>query len=208
MSAQGEPRFAWLGRAGIEAVLIVFAVVLGFIANEWREDVNDRRAADIALERIADEMEANAAALRQVVTYHEEVAASLGEAIARIERGEASEEGVLFEVLPALMPRGIQEPRLTSVAWDLASERGDLDPVDYALMSDIALIYTAQAGGAESTWRAIADNFFRSTESLETGPLIPRLRLLQFAFAELAAQERYLISAYDRQVEDVRAALE
>ena len=31
---------------------------------------------------------------------------------------------------------------------------------------------------------------------------------MQFAFHELAAQERYLIGLYDRQIEDVREALE
>lgn len=207
MRSIAEPRYAWLGRAAIEAILIVFAVVLGFIVNEWREGVQARQAADNALERLADEMEANASALRQVVGYHQIVAANLGEAIGRIERGEASETGVLYDVLPPLMPRGIQEPRLTTVAWDLARERGDLDPLDYRLMSDIALIYGAQSGGADATWRSIADTFFRSTESLEAQPLLPKLRLLQAAFAELVAQEQYLIGLYDRQIEDVRAAL-
>ncbi|MEN0653582.1 MULTISPECIES: hypothetical protein [Hyphobacterium] len=208
MSARAEPKYAWLGRAAIEAILIVFAVVLGFIVNEWREDVADRRAANSALVRIAEEMEANANALRQVVGYHETVAERVGEAIARIERGEVPEDGVLFDVLPSILTRGIQEPRLTSVAWDYASARGDLDPVEYTLIADIALIYVAQQGGADATWRAIADTFFGSVESLETQPLIPRLRLMQFAFTELAAQERYLIGLYDRQIEDVRAALE
>ena len=208
MSGASVPRYAWLGRAAIEAVLIVFAVVLGFIVNEWREDVSDRRAADTALERIIEEMDANAGALRQVVGYHEEVAGRLGEAIARIERGEASEDGVLFDVLPAIINRGIQEPRLTSVAWDYARARGDLDPVEYGLIADIALIYNAQEGGANTTWRSIADTFFGSVDSLEPQPLIPRLRLMQFAFGELAAQERYLIGLYDRQIEDVREALD
>ena len=106
------------------------------------------------------------------------------------------------------MPRGIQEPRLTTVAWDLARERGDLDPVDYRMMSDIALIYSAQSGGADSTWRSIAETFFLSTESLERRPLLPKLRLMQASFSELVAQEQYLIGLYDRQIEDVRAALE
>ncbi|HAQ33845.1 MAG: hypothetical protein CMF74_14965 [Maricaulis sp.] len=208
MSDGAAPRYAWLGRAAIEALLIVFAVVLGFLVNEWRENVADRHAANTALERIIEEMDANAGALRQVVGYHEEVAGRLGEAIARIERGEAPEEGVLFDVLPAIIDRGIQEPRLTSVAWDYAQARGDLDPVEYGLIADIALIYNAQAGGADSTWRSIADTFFGTVDSLESRPLIPRLRLMQFAFHELAAQERYLIGLYDRQIEDVREALE
>lgn len=208
MSTRAEPKYAWLGRAAIEAILIVFAVVLGFVVNEWREGVQTRQASDTALERIAEEMEANAAALRLVVGYHEDVADNLGEAIARIERGEASEDGILFDVLPPIMPRGIQEPRLTTVAWDLARERGDLDPVDYRMMSDIALIYSAQSGGADSSWRSIAETFFLSTESLERRPLLPKLRLMQASFSELVAQEQYLIGLYDRQIEDVRAALD
>lgn len=194
MTAQPAPRFAWIARAAIEATLIVFAVVLGFIVNEWRADVRADRDAAVALERIAQEMESNAAMLESVIPYHEAVIDRIGDALAGIDSGETPERGVFLTLIPDLLPRGMQEPSLSRIAWDYAEQRGEMDPLDYALVSDLAHIYTAQESGVESTWRAIVEQFFGRIEGVTDNELRPRLILMRFAFQELVAQERFLLS--------------
>ena len=54
---------SWLPRAAFEAVLIVFAVVLGFLVNEWRADREADATAQLAVSRIVEEMRDNLEAL-------------------------------------------------------------------------------------------------------------------------------------------------
>lgn len=205
MTAQPAPRFAWIARAAIEAVLIVFAVVLGFVVNEWRAEVRAEREAAVALERIEREMANNAAILETVIPYHEGVIERIGVAVAAIESGEAPERGVFLMLIPEILPRGMQEPRLSRIAWDYAEQRGEMDPLDYALVSDLAYIYSTQDSGVESTWRAIVEQFFGRIEGVTEGELRPRLILMQFAFQELVAQERFLLSLQQRALTELQS---
>lgn len=192
---------SWLPRAAVEAVLIVFAVVLGFIVNEWREDIAAQRASDIALDRIQQEMQGNLESMERVVGYHREVQQNIASVLAEIEGGDRQAEGVFFELLPELMPRGLNPPRLSSVAWDYAQTRGELDNVEYALIADIAEVYRLHADCPESVWRLIAERLYDDRGGLSEAPLRPRLMQLQLSFSELAAQETYVISEYQSVLE-------
>lgn len=199
---------SWVGRALIEGTLIVFAVVLGFVVNEWRENRDERRAATIALERIAEEMEDNLEILRDVVAYHEEIAASLQELRGQVDAGEAPSTGVFIERTMPSMQQGIRPPLFNDVAWDYAAERGVLDSLDYELVAEVALVYRIQDLGAGTTWRMIAQAFFFNEESFETHELSGKLTFMALAFNELASQERSLIYTYERVLPMVHEAIE
>ena len=59
--------FRWLYKAAFEAALIVFAVMLGFLVTEWREDARQREQARVAIARIAQELDSNIAQLEEVI---------------------------------------------------------------------------------------------------------------------------------------------
>lgn len=202
MSTQSSPSLpSWFGRALVEGVLIVFAVVLGFLVNEWREDVADRRAAEAAMGRVVAEIEANIEALEAVAGYHEEVVERIGARLAELEASPEGAEGVLFDEFPRVLPRGVNAPGLSRFAWEHAQQHGRLNVLPYARVSEVARIYEMQANGVESTWRQIVELLFAGPEIMRPQDLGPSLRFTQIGFTELASQERFLIGQYERLLE-------
>ncbi|WP_323762988.1 hypothetical protein [Maricaulis sp.] len=205
MSTASTPSLpSWFGRAFVEGTLIVFAVVLGFIVNEWREDVADRRAAEAAMGRVVAEIEANIEALEAVVDYHEEVVERIGARLAEIESSPELAEGVVFDDLMMLMFRGVNPPGLSRFAWEHAQQHGRLDVLPYERVAAVARVYDMQAYGVESTWRQIVELLFAGPQVMHAQPLLPSLRFTQIGFTELASQERFLISYYRRVLDDLR----
>ena len=197
---------SWFGRALVEGVLIVFAVVLGFIVNEWREDVAHRRAADAAMARVVAEVETNIAALEAVVGYHETVVERIGARLAAIETGDAAADGVLFDEVMGVMNRGVNAPGLSSFAWEHAQQHGRLDILPYEQVAAVARVYEMQANGVSATWRQIVELLFAGPEIMRGEDLRPSLRFTQIGFAELASQERFLISQYEHLLEELGEA--
>ncbi len=204
-TASTPPLPPWFGRALVEGLLIVFAVVLGFIVNEWREDVADRRAAEAAVVRVVAEVETNIAALEAVVGYHEEVVERIGVRLAAIDAGESPADGVLFEEVMTIMDRGVNAPGLSRFAWEHAQQHGRLNVLPYARVAVIARVYEMQANGVESTWRQIVELLFSGPQIMRSQDLASSLRFTQIGFTELASQERFLISQYERLLEELRA---
>ncbi|ABI64702.1 MAG: hypothetical protein ACJA0K_001830 [Maricaulis maris] len=199
MSTHSSPFLpSWLGRALVEGLLILFAVVLGFIVNEWREDVADQRAAEAAMGRVVAEIEANIEALEDVVAYHEEVVERIGARVAEIEASPEPVESVLFDEFPRVLPRGVNAPGLSRFAWEHAQQHGRLNVLPYERVSEVARIYEMQAYGVESTWRQIVDLLFSGPQIMSSQDLVPSLRFTQIGFTELASQERFLINQYQR----------
>jgi hypothetical protein len=196
----------WLGRALVEGALIVFAVVLGFIVNEWREDVADRRAADDAMARVVVEIESNIAQLEAVVGYHESVVQRIGERLAEIEASPEPVRGAFFDEFETIMPRGVNAPGLTRFAWDHAQQHGHLDVLPYEVVAGTARAYAMQEAGVDSTWRQIVTLLFSGPEVMRVSDLEPSLRFTQIGFSELASQERFLIRHYQRLLEELAAA--
>tara|TARA_R110002072_G_scaffold54067_5_gene142088 strand:- start:971 stop:1567 length:597 start_codon:yes stop_codon:yes gene_type:complete len=193
-------------RAVFEAALIVFAVVLGFMVNHWREDVDARQRTHAALVRIAEEMTANRTQLDLVVAYHEEVAVSAAAVATAIENGDAAATGRLYDSFFELMPRGIQPPQLSRVVWEQAMAQDALQRAEFGLIAGIAGVYTIQRDGVETTWPVIADRIFFNTGAYREQVLEPQIRLIAAAFTELAAEERYLVSRYDETLPALRTA--
>mgnify|MGYP003666906537 CR=1 FL=1 len=196
----------WMARAVFEAGLIVFAVVLGFVVNEWRETVDAQRRVDAALTRIAEEMSANRDDLLRVVGYHEQVATGLAAAAQAIRDGDGEPNGRLFDTIGPIMPLGIQEPRLSNVVWAQASGQDVLANAEFGLIARIAGVYSGQEDGVEATWRSVANTFFANADSYRVQELEPSLTFMSSAFRELAAQERYLIGEYEAAIPIVIAA--
>ena len=195
---------SWFGRAVVEATLIVFAVVLGFIVNEWREDVADRRAAEAAMDRVVTEIESNIAQLEAVVDYHEAVGERIDARLAEIADAPEPVVGVFFDEFPVILPRGINAPGLSDFAWTHAQEHGRLNVLPYEVVSDTARVYAIQTEGVQSTWRQIVELLFSGPQLMRAHDIEPSLRFTQLGFVELAAQERSLIGQYRVVLERLR----
>ncbi len=206
MSTASASLPSWLGRAVVEGTLIVFAVVLGFVVNEWREDVADRRAAREAMARVAAEVRSNIEQLQAVVDYHEGVIVRIDERLAEVEGQDPPVQGVVFDEFPRILPRGVNAPGLTRFAWDHAREHGRLDVLPYDIVAETARLYDMQEAGVQSTWRQIVELLFAGPSVMQPHELEPSLRFTQIGFAELASQERFLIDQYGHLLEKLGEA--
>ncbi|WP_300528731.1 hypothetical protein [Maricaulis sp.] len=198
----------WLPRAALEATLIVFAVVLGFLVNEWREDRDSAVEAELALSRIVVELEANLATLETAQAYHEQIGENLAGLEQQLASGELPSEGRLLDIAMSSMPQGISPPILSDVAWTYAGQTGALDQLDFELMAEVARLYSVQELGAETTWQMIAETFFFNEESFELRDVTAKVTFMRLAFVELAAQEDSLIHAYRTVLPQVRELIE
>ena len=185
--------YSWVYRGALEGALIVFAVILGFLVTEWREDRRAEAKAQVAIERIVLELDANIRQLEQVAPYHRDTSQAIGRHIGLIQSGEVSERGRFIEEAMAIMPRGLAPPLLNRTAWDYAVTSGVLDPVEYDVVADVASVYALQERGVDSTWREMASTMFLNQENMMERELAPRFQLLSLMFQELASQEEYLL---------------
>ena len=185
--------YSWVYRGALEGALIVFAVILGFLVTEWREDRRAEAKARVAIERIVLELDANIRQLEQVAPYHRDTSQAIGRHIGLIQSGEVSERGRFIEEAMAIMPRGLAPPLLNRTAWDYAVTSGVLDPVEYDVVADVASVYALQERGVDSTWREMASTMFLNQENMMERELAPRFQLLSLMFQELALQEEYLL---------------
>jgi hypothetical protein len=73
-------RSAWLPRAAVESVLIIFSVLLALGLNEWRAESAQRARVAQALDAIRSELEENRRLVAEARAYHTALAASFGQA--------------------------------------------------------------------------------------------------------------------------------
>jgi hypothetical protein len=198
----------WLPRAALEATLIVFAVVLGFLVNEWREDRDSAAVAELALSRIVVELESNLAVLETAQAYHAQIAENLAVLEQELASGERPSEGRLLDISMPAMPQGISPPILSDVAWTYAGQTGALDQLDFELMPEVARLYSIQELGAEATWQMIVETFFFNEESFEVRDVTAKVNFMHLAFVELATQEDSLIRSYQAVLPQVRELIE
>ena len=209
MSTTSTPSLpSWFARAVVEAALIVFAVVLGFVVNEWREGLADRHAANAAMVRVVAEIEGNIEQLESVVDYHEAVVQRIDERLAEIALAPESGRGVLFDAFPVILPRGVNAPGLSRFAWDHAQQHGKLDVLPYEQVAGIARLYAMQDSGVEATWRQIVELIFAGPQVMREQELEASLRFTRIGFVELAAQERFLIERSGRLLDDLRTQID
>lgn len=185
--------FRWLYKAAFEAALIVFAVMLGFLVTEWREDAREREQAEAAIARIAQELDSNIAQLEAVIPYHRERLTTVEAYIAEIEAGERPAEGIFFSEFIQVANQGLYPPQLNRSAWDYAVARGVLDPVDFDVVEGIAAVYSIQETGVNNTWQLMASTILINEEAMTERALTPRMRLLGLSFQELGSQEDFLL---------------
>jgi len=117
----------------IEAVAIFCSVLLAFAADQWREDLNDRRKAESVMGLVKAELEANLQSLQSVVGTREGGLAAYNDALA-----ELSETQELPNSLPQL-----QFPEITNIAYRIATDAGVIAEIDPTELLIIAQAYEA-----------------------------------------------------------------
>ncbi len=118
----------------LEAASVVFAVLLAFAVDEWRETRSRQALADRARTSILEEIRANAAELRRTLDSNRAMLKRLEEDLLRVEAGEEPPLEVNFSI--AL---------LSSASWQTAQVTQAAHFVDYDWVTRVSRIYELQS---------------------------------------------------------------
>lgn len=179
----------------IEAVLIVFTVLLALALSEWRSSIKEADTRDKVLNNIINEIRANKKDLESKMDYHKEVSGRLGQYVASDSLWNTLQYTSGIESVIQIMHKGIQNPNLQSGAWRSAELSGVVNSFEYETLYMLSNLYRVQEEGPDNTWKKMAE-LFGDPFSYELENAKTLARMLSTGFNELYAQERSLLSSY------------
>lgn len=188
----------WVGRTVFESALIIVGIILGFIVNEWREDLQLEHKADLAMDRILQELELNREAVAGVLPYHEQVSNRLRGLLAN-----PPAKPLMDTFLQDVATEGVGDLLLLDTAWKTANGRDSLAPFDFSAVQQLADTYDLAETGPQTSWTMII-TFFAEKEMYapdEDGIL---LRRMSFAYDTLVMQEKALLQRYEWVLREIK----
>ena len=182
-----------LARYALEAILIVFSVLLALFLDSVLEDRREARIIDEVTGHIADEMKSNLAIVDEWLPYHRTV-------IGEIDRYLASDE-LLQSLLTSdgidygrLMEKGLIQDFYSNSSWQLAQQSEITSRIEFDVSYAISQAYLSQQNVNLTLKRFSGFVFERQTQDPEQ--LVTSLRILRNLLQELAGQQDVLQHNY------------
>lgn len=187
----------------IEAILIVFTVLLALALSEWRDSIQEEKTKEAILRNIISEIENNKADLESKKDYHQEVSQKLRDYLNSDSLWSSLNVDLGIGGLVQILNKGLQNPNLQSGAWRSAELSGIVNSFDYETIYTLSNLYRVQENGVESTWKSMA-SFFIQPESYDPENQKRIALMLQLGFQELYSQENFLIYTYSQALESLQ----
>jgi hypothetical protein len=186
---------------GVEAVLIVFSVLLALAVDEWRQEAADRRLSERVRGTIHDELARNRANIRTRLPYHAAILRSTESFV----RQNVSPDGdhLTLKRNPRNEDLGIQQGLGTAgslgrTGWDLALDSGALEQMDYETTVALARAYANQQEVGELEVQLV-DRLFRLYQAyFRKDGVGGELITFQGSLTDFVLREQELLAAYDR----------
>lgn len=193
-----RPRRRTLVNSLIEAVLIVFSVLVALAANRWRDQHEARQRLDVAEQHIRIELEQNRAILQNIIPYHEAEVQRMGEYLAQPDLADKVRRRALSDLLEQLMPRGFWNPgvspsALSDSAWQSAIATNTVSLMNLPLLNKLTAYYALQNNGVQHTLQVVGQQFLLPS-TYDPNSTILMLRTSQGWFSELASEEQELLA--------------
>ena len=122
----------------VEVLSIIIAVILGFVVNEWRENMNNKVKAQAALSKIAIEIEQNKKQLTEKQEYYRQMVNVLDSL------NSAKEKNIEGKISSLPNWKGFNPPLLSSSSFKTASTLGVFSYIDFDTADQIAKVYLLQ----------------------------------------------------------------
>ena len=191
----------------VEAIFIVFAVLLALGLGEWRSAIKQRTITKTVLQNIVSEIESNKADLESKVDYHQRMSDKIGQYVNSDSLWSTLKYNSGIEAMVQIMESGLQNPNLQSGAWRSAELSGVVNNFDYETIYALSNVYRVQSEGPESTWKLMASHF-GNPYSYEPSNAQKLGRMLQLGFRELSSQEKSLIISYEKALETLSSKVD
>ncbi|MEO0345561.1 MAG: hypothetical protein AAF229_04835 [Pseudomonadota bacterium] len=117
----------------VESAAIFLGVLLAFVVEQWREDLNERREAEATLNLVRAELTQNLAELEAIAPLRGEMLRNYEEAIMALKN-----ENRFPDTLP-----DFRSPDITSIAYELATDSGAVTGVAPEELLIVARAYEA-----------------------------------------------------------------
>jgi hypothetical protein len=182
-----------LTRYTLEAILIVFSVLLALFLDNVFEDRRESRTIDELVSHITDEMKNNLAVVDEWLPYHRAV-------IDEIDRHLASEELQQSLLTPdgidysRLMERGLIQDFYSTSSWQIAHQSEITSRIEFDLTYAISKAYLSQQN-VDLTLGRFADFVFER-QTHDPDQVVISLRILRNLLQELSGQEYVLQKSY------------
>jgi len=128
----------------LQAILIIFSVVLGFMLNELRQNIQQGKQVNKVLELIQKEIATNELLLNNNLEYHIKVVENFKAVVNNDDSLQQliNEEG--FSLYYSLAPDGVLNRGPTNTAWETAKINGITGDIEYELLESLARTYQQQ----------------------------------------------------------------
>jgi hypothetical protein len=178
-----------LVRSIVEAILIVFSVLLALFLDSVIQDRREARTVDELVSHIAGEMRSNLAIVDEWLPYHRSM-------VDEIDRYLESDE-LQVSLLTAdgidygrLMERGLIQDFYSISSWQLAQQSEATSGIDFEVASKISRAYLSQQN-VNLTIQRFSDFFF-DRQAHDPDQLANSLRILRNLLQELSGQQSVL----------------
>ncbi len=147
------------GRFIAEIILIILGVLLGIMANQWRETQARKSAAQGGLEAVAAEIQANREQVDRVLPIHEAMLDSLRAVTGRM---MATNEAPDFTSLTRIWSGGFTMPLLESATWETANRTGIFQDLDFRITRSLIRYYSL-VSFCQSKLDRVGENIYVAT---------------------------------------------
>ena len=183
-----------LGKYALEAVLIVFSVLLALFLDQALTERREQQAVDKLVEHVTEEISGNLGVVNKWLPYHESVIAKIDAHLAstELQKNLISDTGINYFVL---MEDGVLQDFYSVSAWQLALQSEMFSKLDIDTTQKIAKGYYSQEY-VDGTLQGLVDFTF-SREAMDKEQLVHSLTLLRRLMQELVGQEYTLRRNYE-----------
>jgi hypothetical protein len=118
----------------IEFLSVAFAVFFALIVNQWKENRNNNKLAQISLNNIRHEISSNKGTLEDVMTLHENVL-NLLDSLSKVSEDDSK---------PNNLDLNVNFQLLSNAAWDAAKLTQAIVYINIETVMDISMLYKLQ----------------------------------------------------------------
>ena len=182
-----------LARYALEAILIVFSVLLALFLDNVFEERREARIIDEIVGHIDDEMKSNLAIVDEWLPYHRAVIGEIDRYLAsdELQRSLLTVDGIDYG---RLMEKGLIQDFYSDSSWQLAQQSEITSRIEFGVTSAISRAYLSQQN-VNLTLKRFSDFVFER-QTHDPDQLLTSLRILRNLLQELSGQQSVLQHNY------------
>lgn len=177
----------------IESILIIFSVMLGLLANDFRASLNKNEAAKLAWQNIRNEISINSNEVRSSLDKQKQLMLRLNKLTDETGYFTKSEQN-FYDVLHKA--GGINFPDISTVAWETAKDRGIIESFDYNRLLLLTSINENTAAIRNIDEKILGIIYNKDMFSIRYADDVAKT--IRITLADLMQSERNLLGSYDK----------